>query len=248
MKNSFFKLRKSFDFRPHPYDIGNAFGPWKRTADSHFLLKIYKLDKARFKDYYQYHLGYCLEREIADEEEFFIQVWQLVSDRIRYFKSKNPFSSKRQQYLDNIAKLQQFQQFLSGIDRWNARPPHLVIAEKELALQQYKEENEKLKKQLSELAQYEVKQKVRIEDEHLATFVDLLQQMRSLKLPSGRLLLRCDFRATYAKLIAKYFSHGGKDIPVETARNYFVEKPGDVPTKGTGIDPSMKLFEINQKK
>ncbi|WP_113662384.1 hypothetical protein [Pedobacter nanyangensis] len=248
MKSNYFKVRRSFDFSPHPYDIGNAFGPWKRTADSHFLLKIYQLDEGEYGEYYNYHLRYTLDNHIASEEEFFRQVWQLVYDRIRYFRNKNPFNSNRQQHLDNIDKLQQFQKILEGIDKWNARPSHLVITEKELLIQQLKEENEKLKQQLAQLNQYEVKQKISIEDEHLPTLIDVFQQMRNLKLPSDRLLLRCDFRATYAKLIAKYFSHGEKDIPVETARNYFVEKSGDVPSKGTEIDPSMKIFEIRPKK
>ena len=45
-------------------------------------------------------------------------------------------------------------------------------------------------------------------------------------------------------MISKYFSHGEKDIPIETSRNYFVEKQGDVPTKGTIIQPEQRIFKI----
>ena len=45
-------------------------------------------------------------------------------------------------------------------------------------------------------------------------------------------------------MIAKYFSHGVKDIPIETARNYFVDKKGDVAIKGTAIQPEHRLFKV----
>jgi len=44
--------------------------------------------------------------------------------------------------------------------------------------------------------------------------------------------------------ILSNFSHGGKDIPIETARNYFVDKKGDVAIKGTAIQPEHRLFKI----
>lgn len=244
MKADFFKARKRFDFFPHPYDIGNLFGPWRRNADSHFLLKFYRLEVEKYGEYYAYHLKHTLENDIAPEEEFFKQLWGLIETRISYFQSKNPHDSNHEQNLIRIEKLKQFQKFLMGIDRWNARPAPLVIEEKEQVIHQYINEIEKLKQQIVELTQYEVKQKIRIEDEHLPALIDLLQQMRNLRLPSGRLLLRCDHKITYAKLISKYFSHGEKDIPVETARNYFVEKEGDIPSKGTFIYPDQQLFKI----
>ena len=45
-------------------------------------------------------------------------------------------------------------------------------------------------------------------------------------------------------MIARYFTHGGKNIPIETARNYFVEKEGDLPIKGTLIQPEHRIFRI----
>jgi len=248
MKADFFKARKRFDFFPHPYDIGNLFGPWKRNADSHFVLKLYKLDAREYQDYYAHHLNHTLKNKISPEEEFFKQLWELIDTRIKHFRNKNPHGSDHEQNLIRIEKLKQFQKFLMGIDRWNARPALLVIEEKDKIIQQYINEIEKLKQQIIQLTQYEVKQKISIEDEHLPTFIDLMKQMRNLRLPSDRLLLRCDHKITYAKMISKYFSHGEKDIPVETVRNYFVEKDGDIPTKGTSIYPDQQLFEIIGKK
>jgi hypothetical protein len=45
-------------------------------------------------------------------------------------------------------------------------------------------------------------------------------------------------------MISKYFSHGGKDIPIESARNYFVEKKGDIPSKGPASQQEHQIFKI----
>lgn len=248
MKVNYFKARKYLDFSHHRYDVGNPFGSWKNTADSHFLNKIYHLSPEHYHEFYNYHLTHTLTNKVAGEEEFFKKVWELIEDRITYFKQKDPFDRSHAIHLDRIEQLQEFQKMLNSIDKWNARPTHIVLVEKDLMIQQYKDENEKLKQHISDLNQYEVKQKISIEEEHLPTLIDLFQQMRRLTLPSGRPLLRCDHKIPYAKLIAKYFSHGEKDIPVETARNYFVEKPGDIPTKGTTIYPDQQFFKISSKK
>ncbi|WP_113664303.1 hypothetical protein [Pedobacter nanyangensis] len=244
MKVNYFKLRKRFDFSPHPYDIGNAFGPWKRTADSHFLLKIYKLDEGKFEEYYNYHLQHTLDNHIADEEEFFGQVWQLVDDRISYFRSKDPFDASHQNHLDNIAKLQQFQHFLDGIDQWNARPSHIVIDEKEKIIHSLKIQIKELQSRLDELKVFEVGQKIRIEEGYVPTLIDILKQVEQLELPSGRKLILSDHQIIYPRMIGKYFSDGGDDIPVETLRNYYVGTKGDVTAKGTEIRPEHKLFKI----
>ncbi|MFP5082176.1 hypothetical protein [Pedobacter sp. JCM 36344] len=248
MKISYFKPRKPFDFSAHTYDIGVPIGFWKDHDDNHFLLKLYKLDEQLFAEYYKYHLSYTLENNIGSEEDFFQQVWQLVKSRIKHYEKQSPFSRNHATHVQSIAKLQQFQKYLNGIDQWNARPSQIVIAEKEEIIQQQKIEIEKLQKRLAELNEYEVAQKIRIEDDYLPTVIDLIKQMRELELPSGRKLLRSDHKNPYQKMVSKYFSHGEKDIPIETSRNYFVEKKGDVPAKGTIIQPEQQLFKIIPKK
>lgn len=240
----YFKARKFFDFSPHDYDIGIPFGFWHDHEDNHFLLKIYKFDVEHYPDYYSYHLSYNVENDLIGSEEFFYHVWQIVITRIKYYERQNPFSSSHALHVENIRKLEQFRKYLNSIDQWNIRPSHIVIGEKDEIIKMQKEELEKVQARLIELNQHEVVQKIRIEDEHLPTLIDLFQQIKNLELPSGRRLLRSDHKSPYSKMISKYFSHGGKDIPIETARNYFVEKKGDIPSKGTAIQQEHQIFKI----
>ncbi|RZJ80430.1 MAG: hypothetical protein EOO20_25990 [Chryseobacterium sp.] len=244
MKTSYFKPRKPFSFSAHSYDLGTFMGLWYNHDDNHFLLKIYRMDEREFGDYYNYHLNYALENDLTSEEDFFRHVWQIVQTRIKHFEAQDPFSSNHAMHRQNLAKLQQFQNFLTSIDKWNARPSHIVVAEKDELIQDQKAEIEKLSAKLVELNEYEVSLKILIDDRHLPTFIDVIQQLRELQLPSGRKLLKSDHKIPYAKMIAKYFSHGGKDIPIETARNYFVDKKGDVAIKGTTIQPEHRLFKV----
>jgi hypothetical protein len=244
MRVTYFKPRKRFDFSPHAYDIGTILGFSHNHDDSHFLLKIYKISESHFDDYYSYHLKYSLDNNIASEEDFFRHVWQIVQNRIRHYEMQDPFSANHAIHRASIEKLQKFQKYLNTIDKWNARPAHIIIAEKEQTIQDQKMEIERLQARLVNLNQYEVAQKIRIEDVHLPTFIDLIQQMRTLQLPSGRKLLRSDHKSPYPKMISKYFSHGEKDIPIETIRNYFVEKKGDVAAKGTAIRPEHRIFDV----
>lgn len=244
MKVSYFRPRNLFDFSPHPYDVGNPIGAWHKYEDNHFLNKIYKTSIDEFGNYYLYHLTHALDNRICTEEYFFSKVWGIVEDRIKNLKAKDPFSSYHDRYKFRIEKLQQFQRYLNSIDQWNARPSHIVIAEKEILIQQQKEEIENLTERLAELNKYEVLQKISIEDNALPTLADLLKQMSQLTLPSGRNFLACDKKSPYSKMISKYFSQDGKDIPLETSRNYFVEKKGDIPIKGTAVREEHQLFEI----
>lgn len=244
MKVSYFKPREFLDFSPHLYDIGNPIGFWHKYDDNHFLLKIYKFDEHDFAAYYNYHLVYTLENNIGSAEDFFRHVWHIVENRIKHYEKQDPFSSSHTLHVQNIHKLQRFRKYLNSIDQWNARPSHIVIAEKEELIQKQKEEIEKLAARLSELNEYEVLQKISIEDNALPTLVDLLKQMSQLTLPSGRNFLACDKKSPYSKMISKYFSQDGKDIPLETSRNYFVEKKGDIPIKGTAVRKEHQIFKI----
>ena len=219
-------------------------GLWHSHDDNHFLLKIYRIHEKEFSDYYSYHLNYAIENDLTEEEDFFRHVWQIVQTRIKHLEIQDPFSRNHAMHRQQLEKLQQFQKYLTSIDEWDARPSHIVIAEKDELIQNQKIEIEKLNTKLAELNEYEVALKILIDDGHLPTFIDVIQQLREVQLPSGRKLLKSDHKIPYAKMIAKYFSHGGKDIPIETARNYFVDKKGDVAVKGTAIQPEHRLFKI----
>lgn len=156
MRISYFKPRRLFDFSPHPYDIGNPFGYWHKYEDNHFLKKLYDIGEDKFDEFYKYHLSHTLTNNACDEETFFFKVWGIVEDRIKNLKAKDPFSSYHDRYKFRIEKLQQFQKYLNSIDQWNARPAHIVIAEKDILTQQQKEEIEDLTQRLAELNKYEV--------------------------------------------------------------------------------------------
>lgn len=241
---SYFSSRKPFSFSSHPFDLGTFIGLWRSHDDNHFLLKIYRMGEKEFSNYYNYHMNYALENNLVNKEDFFRHVWQIVQTRIRHLEIQDPFSRNHAMHRQQLEKLQQFQKYLKTIDQWNARPSNIVIAEKDEMIQNQKIEIEKLSTKLAELNEYEVSLKILIDDGHLPTFIDIIQQLRELQLPSGRKLLKSDHKIPYAKMIAKYFSHGGKDIPIETARNYFVDKKGDVTIKGTSIQPEHRLFKV----
>ena len=232
------------DFFPNAYDIGNPFGMWHEYDDNHFLKKIFHFEVDRFPEFYQYHLNHTLENKIGTEADLFTHVWYIVGNRIAYLEKQDPFSTSHRRNLQNINKLQLFQRFMSGLDKWNARPFDIIISEKEQTIQNQKIEIEKLQERLAALNEYEISQKITIEDEYLPTVIHLFQQIRGLELPSGRKLLRSDHKSPYSKMISKYYSHGGKDIPIETARNYFVEKKDDIPSKGTAIQEEHQIFTI----
>jgi hypothetical protein len=244
MRASPFKPRKPFSFFAHPYDLGTFMGLWHNHDDNHFLLKIYNMKEKEFPDYYNHHIKYALENNLSSEENFFRHVWQIVKNRIKHYEGQNPFSRNHASHRQSIEKLQMFQKYLTSIDEWNARPVQIVIAEKEEIIQNQKTEIQKLQARLTELIEYEVSLKIMIDDGHLPTFIDIVQQLRELELPSGRKLLKSDHKIPFAKMISKYFSHGGKHIPVETARNYFVDKNGDIPIKGTIIQSEHQLFKV----
>jgi len=247
MVEHYFKPRKIFDFSPHPFDLGNILGLKKGYEDNHFLLKVYNLDDGSFYDYYLYHLKHYLSLHHTAEKEFFSHVWQIVSARIAHFERQDPFSSKHALHVSNIRKLNEFLEFLAPLDRWNIRPNDNLIKEKDDEIARLRSEIEILRNKLADLDKYEVSVKPMIQDEHLPTFIDLLQQMKNLSLPNGRKLLVSDHESPYYKMVSKYFVYNGKDIPVNTVRNYFVQKDPKDSMKGVKIPQEKKLFEIIPK-
>lgn len=91
---------------------------------------------------------------------------------------------------------------------------------------------------------YEASQKVWIDEGHLRTFIDLFKQIEQLELPSGRKPIKSDHQIIFPKMIGKYFTHAGKDIPLDTSRNYYVSQKEDMPSKGTFIQLEHRFFKI----
>jgi len=248
MSSEYFKARKPFDFRPHPYELGNILGLKKWYADNHFLLKIYGLDVLKYEDYYLFHLHYYLSKRTGTEKEFLKHVWYIAENRIAYFRAQDPFSTKHALYLSNIEKLEAFLECISKRDQWDIRPNDLLLKEKNATIAGLKSEIEALQRKLSDLEEFEVSIKAMIQDGYLPTFMDLIHQLKNLPLPNGRKLLKADYDSPYYKLVAKYFTYEGKDIPINSARNYFVQKDSKDAKKGVKIPEDKKLFVIVPRK
>lgn len=249
MSSKYFKYRKPFQFKSHPYDLGIITGLKRGHDDNHFLLKLYSHEATAYHDYYRYHLDYYLSRNAENsEKDFFAHVWNLVAKRITFFESRDPFSPKHALHVSNIEKLKSFQGFLSPKDQWNIRPNNMLLKEKEKLIADLREKIETLENRLSKLEEFEVSVKAMVQDDHLPTFIDLIHQLKDLQLSNGRKLLRADYDSPYYKLVAKYFTYEGKDIPINTARNYFVQKDVKDSKKGVKIPEDKKLFLIVPKK
>lgn len=247
MSSEYFKARKPFDRRPHPYELGNILGLKKGYADNHFLLKIYGLEAQLYEDYYLFHLQYYISKRTGTEKEFLKHVWHIVENRIAYYRAQDPFSTKHALYLSNIEKLAAFLECVAKRDRWDIRPNDVLIREKNATIAELALEIETLNKRLEELKKFEVSVKAMIQDGHLPTFMDLIHQLKDLSLPNGRKLLKADYDSPYYKLVAKYFIYEGKDIPINSARNYFVQKDPKDAKKGVKIEEHEKLFRIVPK-
>ena len=182
----------------------------------------------------------------AQEVEFYKHLRDLIQDGIAtLIKEDNP-GSKTKHERTNVqkAQLRAFADYLNSIDQWAVRPRLEVYTEKDATIARLQNQIAALEKQISEMKEYDVVQKIRIEEGHLPTVIDLIQQLRDLQLPADRNLLRCDYKAPYYKMISKYFSIDGKDIPIDTAKNYFSDKQNDIGVKGTLVPTENKLFKI----
>ncbi|WP_419802150.1 hypothetical protein [Mucilaginibacter sp.] len=243
----YFKPLASFKKREHPFDIGMPFSWWKGHYDRHFLNNLYERKESEFEAFYKYHLDHFLKVNPGSQEvEFYKHLRDLIQDGIAVLIKEDKPGSKTKHERTNIqkAQLRAFAGYLDSIDQWAVRPRLEVYTEKDAAIARLQNQIIALEKQISEMKEYDVVQKIRIEEGHLPTVVDLIQQLRDLQLPAGRNLVRCDYKTPYYKMISKYFSIDGKDIPIETAKNYFSGKQDDLAVKGTSVPLDNKLFKI----
>jgi hypothetical protein len=220
----YFKPIPRFQKRTHPYDIGMHYSWWPGNYDRHFLNNIYERQELEFETFYQYHLEHFLKVNPDSEEvKFYKHVRKIIEDGIaKLIQDDNP-NSKAKHERTNIRKeqLRAFTDYLDSIDKWHVRPPLEVLAEKDATIARLNEQVAKLEKRIRDLNKFEVEQKIRIEEGHLPTVIDLILQLKALRVPPGRELLRADNKTSFYKMVSKYFSLDGKDIPIETVKNYF---------------------------
>lgn len=246
--NPYFKFRKPFDFSPHRFEIGNAIIQNKGLADNFFLKKLYDLEESAYGPYCYFHFDYFSKNNPNQEQRYFNHVTDIVINRIDYYKKKDPFSSSYPNHMASVKKLETFLSFLKTVDRWHKLEPiESVIAEKDREIDRLNAKIEMLEAQLKEATKYDASEKVVLSKGGLAAFMHLTHQIQDLKMPNDHKLARSQGQSPWYKMIAKYFKHGDKDIPIETAQNYFPANRDDKPAKYIDISEEDKLFKIVHK-
>ena len=245
MSNPYFKLRNPFNFSLHKFELGRPFTFYKSHADNFFFLKIYELNEDEFRAFYQYHLDYFLKENASEEKEFFSHIYELTTTRIQYYKQQTPFGSRHVLNTESLEKLNLFLKFLHSIDQWNHHKSlEVLLAEKDEHIQKLKVNIEELEAQIKELNQYESAEKISITEGKLATVIYLFRQLQELSSPDERKLFRSQTQSPWYKLLSKYFLHGEKEIPINTARNYFPATKNIKLIKGSDVAEEDKIFKI----
>jgi len=246
--NPYFRFRNRFDFTPNRFEIGNPITQNKIQADNFFLKKLYQLSENEFESYYNFHLSYFLESHPNQEEAFFNYVHSIVNTRINYLNTLNPFSGTAKRNIEPKKQLDAFLNVLKTIDRWHKiQPLEFVIGEKDKRIDKLNERIAELESQLKEATKFDAAEKVVIDKGGLPAFMNLIDQLQDLTLPSDNKLTRSQTQSPWYKMIAKYFMHGEKDISIDTARNYFPAQKGDKPAKFIEIAEKDKVFKIVRK-
>jgi hypothetical protein len=123
-----------------------------------------------------------------------------------------------------------------------------LLAEKEDQIQNLKTQIENLETQIKELNQYESSEKISIMEGKLPTVIDLFRQIQELTLSNEKKLFRSQTQSPWYKMLSKYFIHGEKAIPINTARNYFPATKNIKLIKGSDVADEDKIFQIIPKK
>ncbi|MBK0382863.1 hypothetical protein I5M32_07810 [Pedobacter sp. SD-b] len=245
MSDLHFKLRNPFNFSPHKFELGRPFTFYKSHADNFFFLKLYELDEEEYSTFYQYHLGYFVKENAGEKRDFFIYVYDLTTTRINYYKQQTPFGSRHVTNKESLTKCNQFIKFLHSIDQWNNHKSlEILLAEKEDQIQNLKTQIGNLETQIKDLNQYESAEKISIMEGKMATVIDLFRQIQELALSDDRKLFRSQTQSPWYKMLSKYFLHGEKEIPINTARNYFPANKNTKLIKGSDVADEDKIFKI----
>jgi hypothetical protein len=249
VNTNYFKLRHPLTFSPHKFHLGRPFTFYKSHADNFFFLKLYELNEDEYAAFYQYHLAYFQKENTGAEKDFFYYIHELTTTRINYYKQQNPFSSRHFVNKKSLEKCNQFLKFLHSVDQWNHHKSlEILLAEKEDQIQNLKTQIENLETQIKELNQYESSEKISIMEGKLPTVIDLFRQIQELTLSNEKKLFRSQTQSPWYKMLSKYFIHGEKAIPINTARNYFPATKNIKLIKGSDVADEDKIFQIIPKK
>jgi hypothetical protein len=242
--DSYFKFRGRFELFPYRYDIGWLIFSEKIFDLNFFVNKVYKIRQDEYASFYNHQLNYFLENNTSNEQAFFDHVYDIINTRIKFYKGLKPSA----QGLKFTAKLEAFLNYLDSIDKWHkTQPLESVIADKNKQIDQLEGRIKELESQVKEAAKYEAGEKIVISKDGMPVFIDLIDQIRELKLPNGNKLVNSQTTSPWYKLIAKHFLNGDKPIAIGTAQNYFPADKDNPPPKYTIIAEKDKLFKIIQK-
>jgi len=249
MSITYFKPRDRFDFSKDTLDIGNPI-TWSRSHFlKHFFKRLFAIKEDCLESFYQHHLSYYFANHPDGTEEiFFKNIWSLIERQLKVLMSRDVYAQNHVQNEQRIRKLQKFMEILMLHDRWNHHKTlEVLLAEKEEQIQDLKIRISLLEAKLNELNQYESSEKISIVEGKLATAIDLFRQLQELSLTSGKKLFSSQTQSPWYKLLAKFFLHGDKEIPVNTARNYFPAKKNVKLIKGSEVSEEDKIFVITKK-
>ncbi|WP_295715055.1 hypothetical protein [Mucilaginibacter sp.] len=246
--NSYFIFRGRFELFPHRYDIGWPIFTDRIFGLNFFMDKIYKIREDEYPSFYSHQLNHYLKGNAGQEEAFFDHVYDIITNRIKFYKGLKPSGSAYAKGLIFTAKLEMFLTFLKTIDQWHkTQPLESVISDKNKRIDQLEERIKVLESELKVAAKYEAGEKIVISKGGLPVFIDLVNQIRILILPNDNKLVNSQTESPWYKLIAKNFQHGDKPISIDTAHNYFPADKDNPPPKYTIISEKDKLFKIIQK-
>jgi hypothetical protein len=246
--DSYFKFRGRFELNPPRYDIGWPIFTDRIFGLNFFVDKIYKIRDDEYATFYNHQLNHYLQGNAGQEEAFFDHVYDTITTRIKFYKGLKPSGSAYAKGLIFTAKLEVFLTFLKSIDQWHkTQPLESVISDKNKQIDQLEERIKELESLVKEAAKYEAGEKIVISKDGLPVFIDLIDQVRELKLPNGNKLVNSQTASPWYKLIAKSFLNVDKPIAIGTAQNYFPADKDNPSPKYTIISEKDKLFKIIQK-
>ncbi|RQP15609.1 MAG: hypothetical protein EAS52_14575 [Parapedobacter sp.] len=240
MEAKYFKRRKPFDFNPHLFDVGVLLSRNKSHADMQFLTKVVETPDDRHKNLYSYHLNHYLSHiDDASEYLFFTNLLHLVKNQIEIekLKDKKKLSAGGKKWSEkNQAKYEVFLNTLKEHDKWGVMNTESERNKKLLG------QVESLKKRLADTTvkhQY----KINIKNGRKEHLIALFDEIMGVENPStdneSDNFLSWTASKTWAKIIANHFLENEKEIPLETAVNYF-----DGTTK---LNDSDRAFTIKLK-